>query len=310
MASFYHDAYRSLKNNKEHTWAIDKPGHGDMPPGFINNVSSLDVQPGYKLCVYDRAAQQTSGPDVKPYCFTEGVDDLGGSPPKVVRNARAGWSWGDAIMSYSLLKDCGHPNFMWDDDCLYNVADRSTADCGNPASACFTNRVTFCNNADKLDNKCLNFCQTNPGACDQAMSKHCKANPKNDECACISSPGAAQNPQCFDNRCVNLGYRTKDMVNYTCPSKTSCDTYAKYHNTVTFMDGTVEDRCKSSIPKPVAASVSSSDSSDSNIPMIILSVVLVLIVVIILYMLIRRLSGGGRSGFNMDLVRTLAFMKS
>lgn len=301
MASFYHDYYRSLKNNKENTWTVDKPGHGDMPSGFINNVSSLDVQPGYKLCIYDRAAQQTSGPDIKPQWFTEGVDDL----RSIIRTGR--YSWNDTIVSYTLLKDCGSPTFMWDDDCMYNVAERSTADCRDPSSTCFTNRVTFCNNADTLGKECINFCKSNPGACDQAMSKHCKANPKNDECACLSSPGATLNPQCFDNRCVNMGYRTKAMVDYKCPDKTSCDIYSKYRGTVTFMDGTIEDRCKGSVPStPAPAPVSTDEPADeetSYMPMIILLILVILIVSIMFYLMVR---GKGISGFNMD---TVTFMR-
>lgn len=299
MASFYHDAMRAQKNTKEHTLTIDTPGRGDMPPGFINNVSSLDVKPGYKLCVYDRAAQQTSGPNVKPYCFTEGVDDLGGSPPKVVRNPQAGWSWGDAIVSYSLLKDCSSTNFMWDDDCTYNIAERSTADCKDPSSACFTNRVTFCNTADVLSKECINFCKLNPGMCDQAMTKHCLANSTKDECACLASVGATSNPQCFDNRCANLGYKTKAMKEYQCPDSISCDTFHKYDGLVEFTDGTLEDRCKDT-SKPVTTSTSSGTSWVGVIFMVLLIVFLALVFYKLFF------SGGMRkgsviSGFNTDV---------
>jgi len=330
MASFYHDGYGDRKNRGEQTLRMEKTGTQNiMPSGFSYNISSLKVDPGYELCIYQRPYLQTSEPgNIVPYCTGETrMDELW----KVKMGSR--WNWDNNIASFTLKKDCNHPKFMWDKDCIYADKEHTTGKCSDKQSQCHRNRVIHCNLSEDPSHECLHFCNENHGSCDLVMKKFCALpyNKDKDECSCINSPGSKFGPSCFDNKCVNLGYQTKKMMEEECPDETDCGVYNSLQGQVDFTDGTIDGRCKSKtktnapkitpkVPNPEIQVTpvtqmkiqpsSNSNSNGSSVWMYVLIVIIIVLMILVAYILLRGRAPATvplklKSAFNMTVAPLL-----
>ena len=133
------------------------------------------------------------------------------------------------------LKDvCDKHNIPFD-DCTFNET-KSCKYQGNKDNfdMCPTEYCQNPNNVNKTE--CKNWCNVNPGKCDQAVLSYCSLN-KNDTtfCGCIntqkydklqsklSEKGIALIPQCHISECVNAeAYKTETLKTTNCPSQQIC----------------------------------------------------------------------------------------
>lgn len=213
---------------------VSKTGNFKLPSGF-NTINGIIVQPGYKLCVFQKDNQ--SG---KNMCLTAGRHVLN----------QYGSEWLNG--SYRLIKDCNHPSMMWDTDCNTVVDPLQVQDpCSIKGSVCYKNKVTYCNKlqiSDSLDERCVPFCVKNPGQCDTYMKRYCNINENSGklECSCLNSAASKYNPMCIDQKCIKHGYATADMIDKKCPSIIDCGIYHDIKETglkIKFADSGIEDRC-------------------------------------------------------------------
>jgi len=218
--------------------------HKTMPKDWSGEPSSMTVADGYQVCMYEKPYLQMKKSDRQPFCVKKGdynnfryLRDNGGD-------------WNDRVESLTVKKDCDHPGWMWDKDCIAN-SENSIGSCLGKASKCHGNRLAHCNNSSVPSDKCLNFCNDNQGSCDALMRKFCDipANKDSSICSCLNSPATKYNPVCIDSKCVRNGYQTSSMLTQKCPAITDCSIYYDIKDTgksISFKDASIEQRCGNS----------------------------------------------------------------
>jgi hypothetical protein len=228
---------------------LDKIGKIDsMPSGWAARESSMLVDKGINVCMYERPYLQMTKAGRTPLCIGEGsYSDLA----KFLVNGPGGGTWARRSQSLQIRKDCNNPKWMWDEDCKYADAKRTVGKCYDKKSQCHRNRVVHCNMAENPSKECLDFCTQNPGSCDLMMKKYCSTDKYKgaDMCACINSPAVKYNPLCIDSKCSRIGYATSSMIGQKCPSITDCGVYYDIKGTggnIDFTDATVQQRCTTS----------------------------------------------------------------
>lgn len=269
MATFYKNRVVDANSNKDsERLKVERTGVTNiMPSGWSYNISAVTVEPGYELCIYNRPFLQTSSTGVTPLCLGEGE-----YPDMKYLKRGPNTHWSDQIASFTLKKDCDHPRWVWDSDCIYGSEIHTIGNCKDKKSKCHQNRIIHCNTEDDPDKECLNFCNQNHGACDLVMNKYCNIEKNKDSaiCSCINSPAVNFGPTCVDRRCASLGYATSSMLETECPDEIDCNVYYNIggsESTVDFTDGTVKTRCDKSSSSSSSSPSQSSSQSPINKPL-------------------------------------------
>ena len=136
------------------------------------------------------------------------------------------------ICGNNFRKNCDEDRYIWDDDCNGSDPLKVVNSCNTEGTACFEKRVNYCRNASVTDpdakTRCLDFCKSKSGHCDDFMNRYCGQddNKDDDACACINSPVLNYNPICVDGKCIKQGYSTKSMIDKKpCPEIVDCRVY-------------------------------------------------------------------------------------
>lgn len=137
-------------------------------------------------------------------------------------------------IQYDLYKKCQERGIPFDsciasdlDNCNYQINKDNYSVCPKE----------YCQNPGNVNKtECVNWCNQNPGACDDAMIKYCKANPKDtDRCGCINTEkyeklreklaaqGTTLIPSCHIKECVNANaYKPQTLKDQRCPDQQIC----------------------------------------------------------------------------------------
>jgi hypothetical protein len=233
---------------------------------YSYNTTKVKVDKGYNVCLYNRPYRQMHPQETKPLCVGPGDHDLW----KIKQDPGPG-TWGNKTASIHLKKDCNDSKWLWDKECEKGTGNDIIGDCKDKTSNCHRNKIMQCNLEEGEPSvECLNFCAQNHGECDTMMKKYCTSeNTKKKEiCSCINSAANQHNPVCVDQRCVNTGYATKNMIQ-ACPSTIDCAVYHDIKDSkkyIGYTDPTVIERCRLNTDTDTETDVNIIEAPDVPIP--------------------------------------------
>lgn len=103
---------------------------------------------------------------------------------------------------------------------------------------------------------CREYAQKHPGSFDQVMPDYCASNPTDSLCTCIHSAlnkdgGVTAPPACFDNKCINTGYRTlamHDATRHGC-NYVNCNAVINANDRSLLTNVKIEQQCGTQIKK-------------------------------------------------------------
>ena len=208
---------------------LSRVGDHHIPSGF-STLKKVHVDEGYQLCIFGERQGHADH-----ICLDHGSHHKDDNWPIHINNIR-------------LIKDCAHVSHLWDRDCNSTVdTNKVMNSCSVPASKCNDNKLTYCNHHQGTKGsgvgKCLEFCKSNPGKCDQFMQRYCKSKHgrKSKICSCINSP--APYPLCIDRTCADQGYATSEMKSQSCPASVDCNIYHDHKGSMEFIDTELQHKC-------------------------------------------------------------------
>jgi hypothetical protein len=138
-----------------------------------------------------------------------------------------------------------------------------------------------CSNPANIEHpKCRDWCKQNPGKCDISAKEYCKKHPKEQFCACMTSPVTKYNPACVDSACISGGYVTASMKTMPCPNIVDCSTQIELEAGGRASVGNVVQNCGATEQGGGGSAPTPSSGNSGSSYMILIMFVFMLIVII------------------------------